>query len=75
MPTSLRGKRVAAKRKTLGISQSALATRCKCGLRTVQRLEADESDEVSLRVLRAVSKHLGLPIEELVTGKRQAREA
>jgi transcriptional regulator with XRE-family HTH domain len=75
-PTSTtRGKLVLARRTKLGLTQEDLARRCGCVVRTIARIEADESDEVSLRVIEALSRHLELPIAELVTGKRSARGA
>jgi len=68
-----RGKRIAAKRTKLGLSQEQLAQLCGCGVRTIQRVEAGTFAGMNMRIITALSEHLDIPIDELVLGKSSTR--
>jgi transcriptional regulator with XRE-family HTH domain len=73
-PTS-RGRRIAAKRAKLGLSQEELAHLCGCGLRTIQRIESDTNDAITQRLLEALHLQLRMPFADLVNVSRSTREA
>jgi transcriptional regulator with XRE-family HTH domain len=64
-----RGRRVAARRDALGLTQEQLAQLCECSVRTLTRIESGESDSMTERLIEALHRHLRMPFEELLDGK------
>jgi transcriptional regulator with XRE-family HTH domain len=73
--SSTRGQIVARRRAKLKLTQEDLARLCGCSVRTIQRIEQNESPIMSQEMIQALHEHLAMPLDELVPGKRQARMA
>lgn len=59
------GKRIAERRKEIGITQTELAVRLGKKLRTIQKYESGEID-LSISTLKRISEILGAPMNRLI---------
>ncbi len=70
-----RGQCVARRRTALKLTQEELAIACKCSPRTISRIEQDQFPSMKTRLIQALQKHLSIPLDELINGKRSTRGA
>lgn len=67
------GERIRAERKAQHLTQQELAHRADMSLRAYISLERGEALDPHISTLRGIASGLGMPVEELITGKALAR--
>lgn len=73
--TLTRGQRIAHERERRKLTRMQLAVLCGCHLRTIDRIEQGECASISMVMIDALVKHLGIPRRELGAAARRGRGA